>query len=222
MTFRSEAIDDREITPRSVATDCDGHPAEAIPLSNRHSCFVVARSSCCHPAIASTALSRLQPHRKWAPSQTPVSVVQTPQILPQTISIFGTKVRQTVFANTKRPTCSRTSPHRRSHHPEISPASIPSRSLSRHRSTGMAQAFGRPSRLVSRHHGLPDSSAFLSGGGDRTGHNFQMENRPARNGSQPTATEIGRACWRFSARVSVQPPFLIRSQGRLQAWGSSC
>jgi hypothetical protein len=40
-------------------------------------------------------------------------------------------------------------------------------------------------------------------GGGRTGPNFQMENRPARDGSQATATEIGRARRRLSARVSV-------------------
>ena len=97
--------------------------------------------------------------------------------------------------------------------------------------------FAPNSRLVSRHHGLPDSSAFLKpmcgrhwhrtnqggevaartmsaeippvrccGGGGRTGRNFQMENRPARDGSQATATEIGAPAGLTRARAPGRCP----------------
>jgi hypothetical protein len=57
------------------------------------------------------------------------------------------------------------------------------------------------------------------GGGGRTRPNFQMENRPARDGSQATATETGRACWRFSARVSVHRPISYSVSGSAPGLG---
>jgi hypothetical protein len=49
------------------------------------------------------------------------------------------------------------------------------------------------------------------------GPNFQMKNRPARDGSQATATESGRARWRFSARVSVHRPISYSIATRTRA-----
>jgi hypothetical protein len=56
-------------------------------------------------------------------------------------------------------------------------------------------------------------------GGRRTGPNFQMENRPARDGFQATATETGRACWRLSARVSVHRPISYSVSGSAPGLG---
>ena len=58
-------------------------------------------------------------------------------------------------------------------------------------------------RMRTNHVGWNPACSLLWRRG-RTRPNFQMENRPAVDGSQATATETGRARWRLSARVSVQ------------------
>jgi hypothetical protein len=68
-----------------------------------------------------------------------------------------------------------------------------------------------------------DRAAFKAGiTPSRTGPNFQMENRPAGNGSQVPRLKSGVPAGGFRRESLCIAPFLIRSQGRLQAWASSC